>query len=241
MPSTIFQASAGMISTEDVLKVGGVFDNEDDYPVWINLTGNLGQGHKQTILDPKGSLCSKIINFSLEILKKQFNGIINGMELTNRAPVYEEHTKSWKCDEKFQHTQPPSVQIHHTGRNHWVTSFINYNKKIFILDSLSRSKNHTVLTESLEIQLVLIYGRDKRPIPITILDVQQQENSNDCGLFAIANLIEFCFDPDKSFQIQTSFVSEYMRSHLVKCLENGEFTKFPQTSQTSNTSESVKK
>lgn len=58
----------------------------------------------------------------------------------------------------------------------------------------------------------------------------------DCGLFAIANLVEFCFNPDNSFQIKTSFKSECMRNHLIECLENGKFTKFPQiSSQTSDT------
>lgn len=32
-----------MISTVDVLKVVGAFVNEDDYTVWSDLTGNLGQ------------------------------------------------------------------------------------------------------------------------------------------------------------------------------------------------------
>ena len=38
-----------------------------------------------------------------------------------------------------------------------------------------------------------IYKKDKTYIPIKILDIQQQENGNDCGLFAIANLVEFCY------------------------------------------------
>ncbi|XP_078311638.1 puromycin-sensitive aminopeptidase-like [Crassostrea virginica] len=36
-------ARAGMISTVDVLRVVGAFVNEDDYTVWSDLTGNLGQ------------------------------------------------------------------------------------------------------------------------------------------------------------------------------------------------------
>lgn len=56
----------------------------------------------------------------------------------------------------------------------------------------------------------------------------------DCGLFAIANLVEFCFDPDNSIQTKTSFKSECMRNHLVECLENGIFTKFPQNSPQSS-------
>ena len=38
-----------------------------------------------------------------------------------------------------------------------------------------------------------IYKKDKTYIPIKILDIQQQENGNDCGLFAIANLVEFYY------------------------------------------------
>lgn len=55
-------------------------------------------------------------------------------------------------------------------------------------------------------------------------------------IVAIANLIEICFNPDNSFKTKTSFKSECMRNHLVECLENGQFTKFPQnSSQTSDT------
>ena len=193
---------------------------------WVS---GLTVSHKKNILDPKGWLCSDIVNYSLDIIKKQFEHI-HGLQLTNLAPIFDVQTKSWNCDKKFEHTQPPSVQIHHTGRSHWVTSFQNNNNEICILDSLSKSKNQTVNTPSLEIQLSLIYGRNKTSIPIKILDSQQQENGYDCGLFEIANLVESCFNPDNSFQTKTSFKSESMRNHLVECLENGLFTQFPQNS-----------
>ena len=45
-----------------------------------------------------------------------------------------------------------------------------------------------------------IYKKDKTSIPIKILDIQQQENGNDCGLFAIANLVEFCYKEDFFFR-----------------------------------------
>ena len=85
------------------------------------------------------------------------------------------------------------MQIHHTGRDHWVLSLESRDNEVCILDSLSNIKNHTVNTPSLEIQLSQIYKKDKTSIPIKILDIQQQENGNDCGLFAIANLVEFCY------------------------------------------------
>lgn len=121
------------------------------------LVSGLKVSHKKNILDPKGWLCSDIVNYSLDIIKKQFENI-HGLQLTNLAPLFDEQTKSWKCDNKFEHAQPPSVQIHHTGRSHWVTSFQNNNNEICILDSLSKSKNQTVNTPSLEIQLSYLWA-----------------------------------------------------------------------------------
>ena len=44
------------------------------------------------------------------------------------------------------------------------------------------------------IQLSQIYKNDaSKALQVKILRVQQQPNSNDCGLFAIANVVEFCF------------------------------------------------
>lgn len=73
-----------------------------------------------------------------------------------------------------------------------------------------------------------MYWLDKNSIPIKILDAQKQQNGSDCELFAIADLVEFCFNPDNLLQIKTS-----LRMHVcnfVECLVNGIFTKFPQNS-----------
>ena len=120
---------------------------------------------------------------------------------------------------------PASVQIHHTGREHWVLSLESRDNEVCILDtcSLSNIKNHTVNTPSLEIQLSQIYKKDITSILIKILDSQQQENGYDCGLFAIANLVEFCFK-ENFFESKTSFKTECMREHLIQCLERGYFT-----------------
>jgi hypothetical protein len=48
-----------------------------------------------------------------------------------------------------------------------------------------------VLTPSLEIQLSAIYGQGKTNLLIKLPEVQQQTNGYDCGVYALANLVEF--------------------------------------------------
>ncbi|CAG2233949.1 unnamed protein product [Mytilus edulis] len=82
------------------------------------------------------------------------------------------------------------------------------------------------LTTSLEYQLTQIYGKDKKKLIIRIPDVQKQQNSIDCGLFAIANALEFCQSGFKG-GTHITYEQKYMREHLIHCLENGKFTHFP--------------
>ena len=65
--------------------------------------------------------------------------------------------------------------------------FINY------LDSLAA--NLKDLKNNVKIQLPQIYKSSVR-LQVKIPRVQQQPNSFDCGLFAIANTVEFCFSPE---------------------------------------------
>jgi len=49
------------------------------------------------------------------------------------------------------------------------------------------------LTTSLEIQLFQVYSNSKKRLLVKIPEVQKQTNKIDCGLYAIANAVEFCF------------------------------------------------
>jgi hypothetical protein len=83
------------------------------------------------------------------------------------------------------------VQIHHTGKSQWVTSL--QDKKdgtVYVLDSYSKT---FTLTPSFEIQLSAIYGQGKTNLLIKLPEVQQQTNGYDCGVYALANLVEFCY------------------------------------------------
>ncbi|VDI70203.1 Hypothetical predicted protein [Mytilus galloprovincialis] len=162
------------------------------------------------------------------IISRQFPNI-SGFQPTGLSPVFDEATKSWS--EKFGSFSQkgcPTVQIHHTGKSHWVTSLQSVNDQcIYVLDSFSKT---FTLTPSLDIQLAAIYGHGKKHISIKLPEVQRQPNGYDCGVYSIANLLEFCFNGGTSnFKNKTAFEPTGMREHLIKCLELGYFSKFPQS------------
>jgi Ulp1 family protease len=61
------------------------------------------------------------------------------------------------------------------------------------------------------------------------LKVQRQTNGTDCGVFAVAFLLEFCFRGVDELQ-RTTFDVKKMRQHMASCLEQRELTPFPQVS-----------
>ncbi|CAG2200582.1 unnamed protein product [Mytilus edulis] len=181
---------------------------------WI---GYCSQQHKQNILN-NNYLCSDIIISTQNLLKFEFPEI-NGFQETTLAPV--KLNGKWVSETGFQSQESPSLQIHHNGNAHWVLSLQTRDGNIYLLDSLSLN-----LTTSLEYQLTQIYGKDKKKLIIRIPDVQKQQNSIDCGLFAIANALEFCQTGFKG-GTHITYEQKYMREHLIHCLENGKFTHFP--------------
>ena len=63
---------------------------------------------------------------------------------------------------------------------------------------------------------------------VILPNVQQQQNSVDCGIFAIAFLVELCANGFNNLMNSTFDVSE-MRNHLSVCIENKHFQPFPKT------------
>ena len=82
------------------------------------------------------------------------------------------------------------------------------------------------LPASLEIQLSTVYGKNNKILRTVLPRVQQQKNGVDCGIFAIANLVEFCFNGFKG-ECDIDFDTVYMRKHQLECIQRGIFTKFP--------------
>ncbi len=82
-----------------------------------------------------------------------------------------------------------SIQLHHTGQFHWVTS-ASVSGKIYLYDS---KFSGGPLSSSLQVQLSLIYNtsiveeENTKFICVNCPTVQQHQlGSTDCGVFAIA-------------------------------------------------------
>ncbi|KAK3108798.1 hypothetical protein FSP39_015983 [Pinctada imbricata] len=192
----------------------------DSHKRWV---GRLNTGHKDNILNKNGDLCSDIMDTVQNILSTQFPEM-NGLMSTSFAPIWVEGENRWRNEKPFQEVSSPAAQIHHTGKHHWVTTVKCENDQIFLLDSLVGVSGE--LSPSLEIQLAAMYGLGKTEFPVKVPLVQQQNNSHDCGLHAIANLVEFCFNRFTRKQ-NVIYNQIYLREHLIYCLERQMFVPFP--------------
>ena len=82
---------------------------------------------------------------------------IHGFQHSYLAPIYNIDQRKWISNINFADTQGQSVQIHHTGHDHWVTSLQTCTNEIYVLDSMFKK-----LTTSLEIQLSQLYAHGKK-------------------------------------------------------------------------------
>lgn len=80
----------------------------------------------------------------------------------------------------------------------------------------------------LQVELSQLYFefRKNECLQVSIAGIQKQQGANDCGLFAIANALEFAlgYEPTSAYYEQTK-----MRHHLLKCLVDQVIERFPQT------------
>ena len=60
-------------------------------------------------------------------------------------------------------------------------------------------------------------------VDVRFIDVEQQTNNSDCGVYAIAYATSLCFSEDISC---IQYCVSKMRSHLVSCLEDGQMSPF---------------
>lgn len=107
---------------------------------------------------------------------------------TGYAPVVKDN--NWKYKLQMSPEIAPVAQIHHTGYQHWIASLkMKASENVMILDSSNKKRDY--LSPSTQLQLGKMYGKGMKTLNVSILDVQQQTNGVDCGVFAIANLTDF--------------------------------------------------
>lgn len=82
-----------------------------------------------------------------------------------------------------------------------------------------------IVERKLLLQIACMFNNEKESsLQLARLPVQQQNGSQDCGLFAIALAVEVCRGSNPGAVV---FCQEKMRDHLVTCLESMIFTSFP--------------
>ncbi|XP_029441575.1 uncharacterized protein LOC115081191 [Rhinatrema bivittatum] len=172
---------------------------------------HLGLEQKE-ILTSQDWLDDKLIDAAQLLLKKQY------------APYGLQTTLLSCCEDGFQPVENPGVQIHFdAGREHWFTS-CRRGDRVEVADSLGPKG----LTPDSQRQLKQCYGElvKNGGLEVHLLRADCQPNRDDCGLYAIANAVEFLApegDPTSAYD------NQLMRPHLTTCLEKGEITRFPKS------------
>ena len=98
--------------------------------------------------------------------------------------------------------------------------------KVYLFDSLC--KQHYKIHPSIQFQLSALYGKGLDLLDVHVVKVDKQNNNDECGVYALANLLEFVSN-GCSYLVQNriNFNPKLMRQHLIKCLECRNCTPFP--------------
>ncbi|MCG8048891.1 MAG: Ulp1 family isopeptidase [Candidatus Thiodiazotropha taylori] len=192
--------------------------------VWVESL-NLYSTEKEQLLNNK-KLTSDHMEAINVLARRQFPNI-QGFQLTEKVPKYVEKDRRWHAGTVMDPVNGLACQIHHTHADHWVISFIE-DKNIYVFDSLGTDRPmRNILTPSLQIQLAVLYGKERSNLHVIMPETQRQNNSIDCGLFAIAHLVEFCFKG--SICPTVIYDTSKMRKHLAACFDTESLLEFPKT------------
>ena len=114
------------------------------------------------------------------------------------------------------------IQVLHSNKYHWLTiSTIDCYPVVKVYDSMN-----TAIPLSTKQQICSILMPTERLISLEFVAVDRQNNSNDCGVFALAFATALCAGEDPQYlHFKTEGTS--MRDHLLQCLENGAIQPFP--------------
>ena len=141
------------------------------------------------------------------------------------------HNKIHNCATQWIHIAlKPSWDYYQycLGYSHWVcTSCISPGigpGPVNVMDSM----NALEMTQETILQIACIYKPQGNILELQRLPVQQQRGSHDCGVFAIAYMIEVCNGNNVE---AVSFNQARMRNHLRICLENGVISPFPKATR----------
>ena len=152
-----------------------------------------------------------IVNGAQMLLKQQADSSYLGFQSTLLGKVLQF---------KVVKREKPLVQILHVN-NHWVTATTVdcASDEIRIYDSL-----YNYISFNLKQQICSFLRPKEHSIKFLSVDMQQQEDTNSCGLFAIAVATELVAGGSPT---TCKWDVEKMRQHLKLCFQKKELTEFP--------------
>ena len=169
-------------------------------------------------------ITSDILDLVNNILVSQFPNI-KGFQSTLLAPIL--IAKCWHYACQLEARAAPTAQIHHTGVGHWVAYLQRKGGKVHVLDSMIKNN----ISPSLQMQLACLYGSGVQNLGVFVPHIQQQmPGTVDCGVFAVANVVEYCINGYNELELHSrswDFDMPNCRKHLVSCLESKKFVTFP--------------
>ena len=179
---------------------------------WINSKLFTLSTSDKTIIDSGNWLTDDIIDAGQKILATQFKKRFckAGFQSVTLGRTFSFNVES----EEF-------VQVLHDGINHWllVSTVGTTPSSVMVYDSLYASAGQTTKRQVASIMRVT-----EPTLTMNFADVQMQAGGSDCGIFALAFATAiYCGHSPGKFQ----FDQQRMRNHLIKCLEEQQFTMFP--------------
>ena len=150
--------------------------------LWLEVDGIKLNKTQKDILSSTGWLDDKIVNAAQSLLRKQF-GLV-GLQNT---------TLGYTLTHDIMRKQ--FVQILHNGQDHWLTvstiglqsSYIN------IFDCM-----YSTLSSFCKDQICALLFANDKVVNVQFIDADKQENTYDCGLYAIAYATSVCHGDDVS-------------------------------------------
>lgn len=177
---------------------------------WVKFLG-LSQADKHIIKDGKWLTANHMaaVNKLLAIKYPTQNGLQDTCSLG--------YFKKWLSEPK------QLVQVIHVNGNHWAclsNCFCDHNS-IDLYDSAQEIPDRK---GSIAQQASAIMKLALPELTINVINVQLQEGSDDCGLFAIAMAYDICREVDP---FTRTYTQEEMRSHLLSCFDKQSLQMFP--------------
>ena len=181
---------------------------------WIQELG-LKMGDKKSILD--GSWVNdRIVNAAMKLMKEHNPFMAGLIDVIIAAKHGFKDTTSGKF-----------TQILNVRGNHWITisNEMSIGPVVEVYDSLqslnirSQEIRYPILVE----QAACSLSMPKRKLTFRVLEVQQQEGGNDCGLFAITFAQILCLGGHPSKYL---YLQDRMREELVRYFETGDVVRY---------------